>query len=208
MQETAPLELGIDPRKTGLQRLDFGELFGNDHPVIVEIGSGKGRFLVDSARVDPARNYVGIEKSLHYYRVITDRLRRWHLSNVRIINHDAFLVLREMFAASSVSEIHIYFPDPWPRPRERKRRLLRPEVCRELLRVMRQDATGVYVTDHQEYFEEGLPVLKDLFEVETGTLPEQQPRTNYEAKYRAEGRAIYETRFRRPGVGGQKAVSS
>ena len=113
--------LVINPRETGFIPLDFRELFGNDNPVILEIGSGKGRFLIASATEQPERNFIGIEKSLHYHRVIRDRVLKRNLANVRLINHDAFLVMQKMFAGASVAEVHIYFPDPWPRKREQKR---------------------------------------------------------------------------------------
>jgi len=118
------------------------------------------------------------------------------LPNARIINHDALRVLGEMVPDRSVSEIHIYFPDPWPRKREQKRRLVRPEIVEQLLRVMRPDGLGVYVTDHAEFFVSGRDVLGQYFVVEESSALDSPPRTNYEAKYRAEGRPIYELRFR------------
>jgi len=183
---------------TGFTILDFRELFGNDNPVVVEIGSGKGRFLIASALEQPDRNFVGIEKSLHYHRVIRERVAKRAIRNVRLINHDAFLVLQKMFGDRSVSEIHIYFPDPWPRKRERKRRIIRPEALAEMRRVLVDGGTGVYVTDHREYFEVAAPLIAQFFESEPRIPgPSDLPRTNYEAKYRAEGREIYEVRFRK-----------
>ena len=197
VQDESSIRWGINPRVDGSKKLDFREIFGNDHDVIVEIGSGKGRFLVDSAHANPNLNYLGIEKSLHYYRVIEDRLRRHALPNARIVNHDAFLILRDMIAPKSVAEVHIYFPDPWPRPRERKRRMLRPEVLEEIKRVLRDDGSGIYVTDHAEYFEKALPELQSFFAVEFEINPQRAPRTNYEAKYLVQGRNIHEARFRK-----------
>jgi tRNA (guanine-N7-)-methyltransferase len=196
-REPTTFEPGINPRDTGLVRVDFSEIFGNDNPVALEIGSGKGRFLINSASERPDVNFVGVEKSLHYYRVIRKRLERHGLPNTRIINYDAFAVVREMLPDESISELHIYFPDPWPRKRERKRRMIRDEVMPEWIRVMRPDARGIYVTDHQEYFEKAIEVLKAYFDAEEADALESPPRTNYEAKYREEGRPIYEARFRR-----------
>lgn len=188
---------GINPRHDGLNRLDLQQLFGNDHGVILEIGSGKGRFLVHSALAHHELNYLGIEKSLHYYRVIEERIRRRAVANAKIINHDAFEVLREMIPAKSISEIHIYFPDPWPRPRERKRRLIRLEVLQEMDRVLRDDGVGYYVTDHGEYFEKAAPELERVFDVELHRGIIVPPRTNYEEKYQKEGRPIYQATFRK-----------
>ena len=187
----------INPRTDGFARLDLAVLFGNENPVILEIGSGKGRFLVEHATAHPELNVIGIEKSLHYHRVIVDRLVRRQLPNVRAINHDAYLVLREMIPDQSIDEIHIYFPDPWPRPRERKRRMVRPESLVEMRRVLKPEGRGWYVTDHREYYEKARPAFEEFFAVEGGEVFHTPPRTNYEAKYQAEGRPIYEVRFRR-----------
>lgn len=186
----------INPRDTGFVRLDLRELFGNDHPVVLEIGSGKGRFLLSTAAERPDLNLIGVEKSLHYHRVIRDRVLKRRITNVRLINHDAFLVLKDMIPDASISEVHVYFPDPWPRKREKKRRIIRPEVLREMRRVLVEGGTGVYVTDHQQYFEEAAPHVEAEFRSQRRVPgPDDPPRTNYEAKYRAEGRPIYEIRF-------------
>jgi tRNA (guanine-N7-)-methyltransferase len=144
----------------------------------------------------PDLNLIGIEKSLHYHRVIRDRVVKRSLTNIRLINHDAFPVLRDMFRDASVAELHIYFPDPWPRKREQKRRIIRPEVLREIGRVLVPGGSAIYVTDHKEYFDVAAPLIAEFFRSEARQPgPGDPPRTNYEAKYRAEGRPIYEVRF-------------
>ena len=190
------MTLDINPRETGFVRLDLREVFGNDHRVALEIGPGKGRFLIASAIEQPDTNFIGIEKSLHYYRVIRERAAKRNLTNVRLINHDAFLVLRDMLADQSIDEIHIYFPDPWPRKRNQKRRIIRPEALKEMARVLAPNGRGIYVTDHREYFEAAAPLIEQFFRTDRHVpKPEDPARTNYEAKYREEGREIFEVRF-------------
>ena len=195
----AESELGLNPRESGFVRLDFGQLFGNSNRVVVEIGSGKGRFLIASAIEQRDVNFIGIEKSLHYYRVMRDRITKRGLGNVRLINHDAFLVFQKMFSDKSISELHIYFPDPWPKRRVQKRRIMRAEVLEEMRRVLRDDGFGIYVTDHREYFDVAAPLIAQFFRVDSRIpSPDEPPRTNYEAKYREEGRSIYEIKFWKP----------
>jgi tRNA (guanine-N7-)-methyltransferase len=190
------MQLVLDPRETGFTLLDFGQLFGNANPAILEIGSGKGRFLIASAMERPDVNFIGIEKSLHYHRVIAERVGKRGLENVRLINHDAFVVMQKMIADASIAEIHIYFPDPWPRKREQKRRIIRPDALAEMRRILVDGGSGIYVTDHREYFEVAAPLIAQWFASEARIPgPDDPPRTNYEAKYRAEGRPIYEVRF-------------
>ena len=188
--------IAINPRESGLVPLDFEALFGNRNPIVLEIGSGKGRFLIGSAVERPEVNFIGIEKSLHYHRLIAERVRKRHLRNLRIINFDAFAVMQKMIPDSSIAEVHVYFPDPWPRPRDQKRRIIRPEVMREFERILVPDARGVYVTDHRDYFEAAAPVIEAHFRAERRIpSPDEPARTNYEAKYREEGREIFEVRF-------------
>lgn len=191
------MTIAINPREIGFVRLDLAAIFGNGNPVVLEIGSGKGRFLVSSAIEQPDVNFIGVEKSLHYHRVIDERVTKRRLTNVRLINHDAFLVVRDMLPDRSLSEIHVYFPDPWPRKREQKRRIIRPEVLEQFRRVLVEDGAGIYVTDHREYYEAAAPLIEAAFPRSERRIPsvDDRPRTNYEAKYREEGRPIYEVRF-------------
>jgi tRNA (guanine-N7-)-methyltransferase len=189
-------DLVINPRDTGFIRLDLHELFGNTNPVVLEIGSGKGRFLIGTATEHPELNLLGVEKSLHYHRLIRDRVLKRGLTNVRLINHDAFLVLKDMIPDASLAEIHIYFPDPWPKKSEQKRRIIRAAALLEMKRTLVEGGTGVYVTDHRDYFEAAAPIVESVFRSERRIPgPDAPPRTNYEAKYREEGRPIYEIRF-------------
>jgi len=189
-------DLVLNPRESGFQRLDLAQFFGNSNRVILEIGSGKGRFLISTASEHPDWNILGIEKSLHYHRLIRDRVLKRGLTNIRLINHDAFLVLRDMIPDASLHEVHIYFPDPWPRKKEQKRRIIRPEVLKEIRRVLVDGGSAVYVTDHKDYYEVAAPLIEAEFRAQRRIPgPDDPPRTNYEAKYRAEGRPIYEVWF-------------
>ena len=191
----AESRFGINPRRDGVCRLDLAEVFDNHNPVALEIGSGKGRFLVEAGRENPAINYVGVEKSLRYYRHVLRRLASWDVRNARIVNYDAAVVVEEMLASQSIAEIHIYFPDPWPRSKHHKRRIVREDVLQNFARILEPSGHGVYVTDHAEYFEAAVPEFREYFEVMVGEVSGVSPRTNYEAKYRKEGRPIYEVRF-------------
>ena len=101
-----------------------------------------------------------------------------------------------MLPNASIDEIHIYFPDPWPRKREQKRRIIRAEALGEMRRVLVSGGNGIFVTDHRDYYESAAPVIEQFFPSERRVPGAcDPPRTNYEAKYREEGREIFEVRF-------------
>lgn len=179
----------------------WGALFANDHPVEVEIGSGKGMFLKESARAHPDRNYLGVERAGRFYRIALDRLARAGLTNVRLLRADGLDVLDRWIAPGSIQALHIYFPDPWPKKRHRKRRLFRPALLELAARALPGDAELLVATDHVEYgaaIRELLGAWQHRFAPiewpadDPGRLP-----TNYELKWRRAGRALWWGRYRR-----------
>src|SRR3954462_13317885 len=114
--ELIPEPVGLDvdalPRP-----IDWSELFGNDHPVEIEIGTGKGTFLVEQARARPEVNFLGIEWARWFWRYASDRLRRHNCVNARTVRAEAAFFLAEYVKEASLDVLHIYFPDPWPKAR-------------------------------------------------------------------------------------------
>jgi tRNA (guanine-N7-)-methyltransferase len=186
----------------GLPRpLDWGVVFGSEGPVEIEIGSGKGTFLVEAAEARPDHHFLSIEWALPYAEHLADRVRRRGLENVRVARADAARFLAEHVPAGSVRVLHVYFPDPWPKKRHHKRRLMQPGFIEAAAEALEPGGELRFVSDHAEYFEEARSALAanpDL--AEAPVLEEEMTDlTNYERKYRAEGRPIHRARFlRRP----------
>jgi len=180
-------------------KIDFVRLFGRSGPVHIEIGSGKGTFLLNEATAQPQVNFLGIEWANKYYRYAVDRIGRWGLTNVRIIRTDAGHFLANLVPANSVDCYHIYFPDPWPKKRHHKRRLFCAANLQQLLHTLKTGGVLRAATDDKEYFEllDGLvETQKDQLErIEftpaAGAGPGEWVGTNYERKYAKENRAIY-----------------
>jgi len=140
-------------------KIDFVRIFGRPGPVHIEIGTGKGTFLLNQARAQPGDNFFGIEWARKYYRYAVDRIGRWGLTNVRIIRTDAATFLADFLPDNSVECFHIYFPDPWPKKRHHKRRFICPANLEHLIRCLKSSGQLRIATDHAEYFEQIKTVL-------------------------------------------------
>lgn len=180
----------------------------------LEIGSGKGTFLVAQASANPDVNYLGLEWARSIWRYAADRVRRHELENVRLIRADADAFVRNFIADGTVRQVHIYFPDPWPKARHNKRRLVQAPFLRHLHRILQSpaadDPTGVtgcvrLATDHTDYFEwmgEHARQVSDLFDRIDFVRPDSAEEgelvgTNFERKYRREGRPFHAMTLRK-----------
>lgn len=188
--------IGLDPEKLA-RPIDWSDLFGDDHPVELEIGMGKGTFLTEQAKARPEVNFFGIEWARWFWRSASDRLRRNGCANARTVRAEASYFLSEFVRASSISVLHIYFPDPWPKTRHHKRRLIQPPFLLQVQRALVPGGLLQVVTDHREYFEQIEQVVTDSpLEVIEYNRPGSAADgefvgTNFERKYRREGRPFY-----------------
>jgi tRNA (guanine-N7-)-methyltransferase len=179
--------------------IDWGAMFENDHPVELEIGSGKGTFITEQAKARPQVNFFGIEWANWFYRYASDRLRRNNCMNARMVRADAAFILRDHVRPESISVVHIYFPDPWPKARHHKRRLVQQSFIPLVHRTLASGGRVQIVTDHKEYWEENIePIMRSAvgFEIVDYVRPGSANDgefvgTNFERKYRREGRPFY-----------------
>jgi tRNA (guanine-N7-)-methyltransferase len=177
--------------------LDFAVLFGNGNAVELEIGMGKGTFLTEQTKGRPEVNFIGIEWARWFWRYASDRLRRAGAANARTVRAEASFFLREFIPDASLSVVHIYFPDPWPKARHHKRRLIQAPFVLEVARVLRPGGRVQIVTDHQDYFEQ---IQQVLAAGPLAVLEYNRPGsaadgefvgTNFERKYLRQGRPFY-----------------
>jgi len=190
--------IGLDV-ETLPRPLDWRVVFGNDHPVELEIGTGKGTFLAEQAKARPEVNFFGVEWANWFYRYASDRLRRNACFNARVVRAEALYFLSEFVAEGTVSVLHVYFPDPWPKKRHHKRRLVQEPFLRQAERVLAVGGRVQIVSDHVGYFEENIAptltssqVLRIVEYNRPGSAGEGEfVGTNFERKYRREGRPFY-----------------
>ncbi|MGA2497439.1 MAG: tRNA (guanosine(46)-N7)-methyltransferase TrmB [Tepidisphaeraceae bacterium] len=188
--------VGLDVDKLA-RPINWAELFGNPNPVELEIGFGKGTFLVEQAKLRPEINFFGLEYARFYWRYASDRLRRNGCLNVRTVRAEAAYFLGEFVPDASLSVLHIYFPDPWPKKRHHKRRLIQEKFVPVLQRILAPAGRIQIVTDHAGYFEQIEPVIRNSgLKVVDYNRPGSADDgefvgTNFERKYRHEGRPFY-----------------
>lgn len=177
--------------------VDFAAIFGNSRPVEIEIGTGKGTFLMARAAARPEINFIGIEWARAYALYSADRFRRAGLANVKMLRTDAGVLVRKCIPTASVWRMHIYFPDPWPKARHHRRRLIQDSFVNELRRVLLPGGQVLVVTDHSGYFEQIRRVFNNAPRLAVVPFPQmadddgQVVGTNFEKKYIAQGRPFY-----------------
>jgi tRNA (guanine-N7-)-methyltransferase len=178
--------------------LDWAQVFGNEQPVEIEVGFGKGLFLLTASQANPAVNYLGIEIERKYQLFTANRLAKRRLPNVRLVSTDARTFLRDYVRGSSVQAVHIYFPDPWWKKRHHKRRVFTDDFAAACTRVLGLGGNLEVLTDVAEYFEliSGLLARQaSLHLLPAAALGGETFRTNFERKYRQAGKPIYAATF-------------
>ncbi len=183
-------------------------------PLEIEIGSGKGTFLVQQAGLQAGTNFLGIEWAGEFWAYAADRVRRSGLTNVRLLHGDGGEFLHWRVASGSVRVVHLYFPDPWPKTRHHKRRMVSDRFLKDVERVLEVGGELRVVTDHEEYwawmcehFERwlrgGAAFEEIAFERPHSASEGEVVGTNFERKYRREGRPFHARAFRKRGSGGR-----
>jgi len=180
--------------------LDLAAVFGRSAPRFLEIGCGMGETTAHIAAAHPQHDYVGIEVHTPGVGSLLKEIATRELANLRVIQHDAVEVVRDMIPQGALAGIHVYFPDPWPKKRHHKRRLLQPAFVHELaLRL----APGGYLhcaTDWEEYAVQMLEVLsaEPLLQNtarDYAPRPEWRPQTKFEARGLRLGHGVWDLLF-------------
>jgi len=171
----------------------------------IEIGFGKGRFLLAQAMARPETTFLGIETALPYWRITNERAARRGLRNLITVCGDALYLLAACLDPASADAVHVYFPDPWPKVRHRKRRLFDAATVDLVVGVLAPGGVLFFATDHADYGAAVEEVLAGYPMTAVRRVEGRWPdgaRTNYEAKYEREGRPILRLEVRRLAAAG------
>lgn len=135
-------------------RVDWRDVFGNDQPVQIEIGAGKGTILLQLTDLFPQHNILAIEWANKFAMYCAKRVASRGIDNVAVLRTDGREFIIDRIPSASVLAVHAYFPDPWPKKRHRPRRLFVPQFCRALHRILAPNGKVFSATDSHDYFEQ------------------------------------------------------
>lgn len=178
--------------------IDLDRLFARCAPLEVELGSGRGDFIIAHAAAHPERNFLAVELAASVARVLAVRVARAGLTNVRVARMDARTLVNLMLPAHSVAACHIYFPDPWPALSQQKHRLFSPGFVRRLAKVLAPEAMLYVATDFEPYAAEIFALLEGAGFRRTWVAAPGATDSGFARKYLAEGRRIFSGAFLPP----------
>lgn len=180
--------------------LDLVALFGRRAPVELEIGTGKGRFLMESAAARPDRDFLGLEIEREYALLVRERAARRGLENLRVESLDGKEFVKRRLASGALAALHVYFPDPWPKKRHHKRRLFDAAFAAAAARALEPGGLLRVMSDHADYWkviEEALGAETALLRLAPSETGPWSSGTNYELKFAASCRPVFQAVFRR-----------
>ena len=202
--DACDVEIGIRQFDDGLS---FSGMFSNSNPIEIEIGSGRGRFIITSARENPYVNYLGIERAYKFFHFMKQRVEEAKVDNVRLLRAEADYFIWGYIPPGSVQAFHIYFPDPWPKTKHRRRRLVNPDFF-DLLRSRLVPGGCIHLaTDFARYFEimlktgRGCAGLEELYcrTIDPAGVDPESAATHYERRFFMHGLPIYRAAYRKAG---------
>ena len=196
--ESSPNFLDIDTRP------DWEELFGNRNPLNLEIGFGVGNFIIEMGIREPNENFIGIDFYHKGIRKVITRIAKYEICNARIVYGDAKEKIPLLFAPEELNRVYINFPDPWPKKRHHKRRLIKPNFIKILAEKLKCSGEIHIATDHEAYAME----ILDFFEKDQllknknglGTFLFQKegiPKSKYEKKFISAGERIFYLEYKK-----------
>lgn len=197
--ETLMPEYGIS---FGTNLLDFEHIFGRSAPTFLEIGFGMGETTAAIAREHPQNDYLAVEVHTPGVGSLLKQIKELGLTNVRVVQHDVVELLQHALPPESLSGVHIFFPDPWPKARHHKRRLIQPAFVALLSRHLKPGGYIHAATDWKDYAEQILVVFADQLQlvntaVDYAPRPEYRPLTKFEQRGLRLGHGVWDVVFRK-----------
>jgi tRNA (guanine-N7-)-methyltransferase len=178
------------------------EIFANARPLEVDLGCGDGKFLLEMAEHHPDRNFLGVERLLGRVRKVCKKATKRDLQNLKVLRLESRYVVEWLLAPASVSRLHLLCPDPWPKARHHRRRLIQKDFLNAVVRVLEPSGEFLFKTDHDEYFEWAEEIAAAFAGLERLDWPDDAffyPKTDFQIQWESEGKRLQGIRLRKPG---------
>jgi tRNA (guanine-N7-)-methyltransferase len=192
------------------RKLGRGEICRDGRPLEVDLGCGDGSFLMEMARHHPERDFLGVERLLGRARKVCRKVTRQQLENARVLRLESRYVIEWLLPEAAVSRLHLLCPDPWPKVRHHRRRLVQVEFLQAVSRVLMPGGEFLFMTDHEEYFrwaEEKVAAFGELERLEWIEDGFFHPKTDFQQLWESEGKSMWRLRCRKP-VGPEPCAQS
>ena len=179
------------------RKLSKEEIFETNRPLEIDLGCGDGSFLVAMASHYPERNFLGVERLLGRVRKVIRKAEKNSLLNLKVLRLELSYTIEWLLPDDCANRMHLLFPDPWPKKKHHKRRMVNKSFCESLVRILKEDGEFLFKTDHPDYFEESMLALEnfDLLEQLSWNTDDFYPVTDFEKIWTKEGKRIYSARF-------------
>lgn len=186
--------------KDYFKKIDFTELSPCGRPLEIDLGCGDGTFLLEMAENFPERDFLGVERLLGRVRKVCRKITRKKLNNARILRLDSRYVVEWMLPESSVTRLHLLCPDPWPKLRHHRRRLMQADFFEAVRIALLPGGEFLFMTDHEEYFEWAKQRVTEYGKFEILEWQENSffyPKTDFQMQWEDEGKSMFRLRCRR-----------
>lgn len=183
------------------RQLECGEIRVGERPLEVDLGCGDGSFLMDLAQEYPERDFLGVERLLGRVRKVCKKLTRRELTNVRVLRLESRYTVEWLLPEAAVSRLHLLCPDPWPKLRHHRRRLMQPDFLEAARRALVPSGEFLFMTDHEEYFHWAAEKVADCGQFELLEWTEDSffyPKTDFQRLWESEGKSMWRLRCRKP----------
>ncbi|MEI6604513.1 MAG: tRNA (guanosine(46)-N7)-methyltransferase TrmB [Verrucomicrobiota bacterium] len=183
------------------RRLERAELCRDSRPLEVDLGCGDGAFLLEMARQFPERDFIGVERLLGRVRKVCKKLTRNQLVNGRVLRLESRYTVEWLLPEASLARLHLLCPDPWPKLRHHRRRLVQVDFVTAVLRALVPGGEFLFMTDHEEYFAWANDTVTACGGFDQLEWPENAffyPKTDFQRQWEAEGKTMWRLRWRKP----------
>ncbi len=182
------------------RKMDRSEICRDDRPLEVDLGCGDGKFLMEMAKEHPERDFLGVERLLGRVRKVCKKITKRHLDNAHVLRLDSRYVVEWLLPTESVSRLHLLCPDPWPKFKHQRRRVMQLDFLESVRTCLLPGGEFLFMTDHEEYFQWSVAKVAAYGKFEVLEWTEDSffyPKTDFQLQWEGEGKSMFRLRCRK-----------